>query len=830
MGNATILVIGVSDSDLSRISESLAAYRILAACDVTQAYGMLERQQTIQIVIIDLDMPDSRGMQLLAMVKSEPRFSSTHVIILTRSDDPDQEISGLRLGADDYLRKPILKETLRARIDMHFELAKQKVLEQQLKDQGQLFNAIFQQAPIGITISHDSEPRSDGSDDLFDVNPLFERITGRSKDELISLGWLNITHPDDRARDLQYYMQLQEGQIPSYEMEKRYLRPDGSSVWVQMIVAPLKVSGTKSFNHICLVQDISKRKEIEQTLAESERSKSVLLAHLPGMAYRCNYDHDWTMQFVSEGCHELTGYASDELLQNRSISYNELIAPEYRDYLWQKWELTLSHREQFRSEYEIITARGIRKWVLELGQGIFNGQGEIDALEGIILDISEQKRVEDELTYHTEHEIWTGLYNRRYFESLLRHDAIVFNEGSRAVISVNLSSVQILSMSYGFQYSQDIIRRAADALKELCSTSVQLFNTYESRFVFYVKGYAGRAQLHALCTKVNDMLASLLAIERIGWGIGVIEIDDWNKHDVDLLLKNLLIASEKSLANFEQDIGIVYFDKVMEKQIAREEEITSELFRIADGEAPGNLFLHYQPIIDLASDTICGFEALARMRSEALGNVPPLEFIPIAEKTKLIIPLGEMIILQAFRFLNELAVHGHGSVAVSINISALQLLHIGFVDKLFTMIHDTKVDPRNVSLEITESILVSNYQEINRVLGQIQHLGIQIALDDFGTGYSSLSRERELNVSCIKIDKYFIDKLLILSHEESITGDIISMAHKMGHCVVAEGIEHERQMHYLRMFGCDKIQGYLISKPVGSREALKLLGDQKCDT
>ena len=113
MGNATILVIGVSDSDLSRISESLAAYRILAACDVTQAYGMLERQQTIQIVIIDLDMPDSRGMQLLAMVKSEPRFSSTHVIILTRSDDPDQEISGLRLCADDYCASRS-EETLRA--------------------------------------------------------------------------------------------------------------------------------------------------------------------------------------------------------------------------------------------------------------------------------------------------------------------------------------------------------------------------------------------------------------------------------------------------------------------------------------------------------------------------------------------------------------------------------------------------------------------------------------------------------------------------------------------------------------------------------------------
>jgi EAL domain-containing protein (putative c-di-GMP-specific phosphodiesterase class I) len=203
-----------------------------------------------------------------------------------------------------------------------------------------------------------------------------------------------------------------------------------------------------------------------------------------------------------------------------------------------------------------------------------------------------------------------------------------------------------------------------------------------------------------------------------------------------------------------------------------------------------------------------------------------LQFIPITEKTKLIIPLGDSIILQALRFLNTLHGKGYHNIVMSINISAIQLLKHDFTANLLRMIKAMQVDPRCICLEITESVFASNYQDINRVLGQLQSMGIQIAIDDFGTGYSSLARERELNINCLKIDKFFIDKLMTLTDEEAITGDIISLAHKLGHCVVAEGIEHERQLQYLRKFGCDKIQGYLISRPVDEKVALSLLEAQ----
>jgi EAL domain-containing protein (putative c-di-GMP-specific phosphodiesterase class I) len=206
-----------------------------------------------------------------------------------------------------------------------------------------------------------------------------------------------------------------------------------------------------------------------------------------------------------------------------------------------------------------------------------------------------------------------------------------------------------------------------------------------------------------------------------------------------------------------------------------------------------------------------------------LGLIPPLEFIPIAEKTKLIIPLGKKIILQAFNFLNKLKENGYDSVGVSINISAIQLLRDDFTQYLLEMINERRVDPANIGLEVTESVFASNYQEINSILGELKSLGIKIAIDDFGTGYSSLARERELNLNCLKIDKYFIDKLLLLKDEEAITSDIIAMAHRLGHYVIAEGVEYERQRQYLLKYGCDRIQGYLISKPLTEAAALDLL-------
>jgi EAL domain-containing protein (putative c-di-GMP-specific phosphodiesterase class I)/GGDEF domain-containing protein len=451
----------------------------------------------------------------------------------------------------------------------------------------------------------------------------------------------------------------------------------------------------------------------------------------------------------------------------------------------------------------------------------------LTALEGIILDVSDRKKIEKDLRYTNEHDRWTGLYNRVYFENLLHKGIAAQTVQNRAIVGVNLSAVYSLASAYGFDYTQDLIKQVADILSLHCNADRALFSTYESLFVFYLSMYKDKEALAAFCIDIAQALEPLLDAERIGAGIGIVEITRDHQEDVDQLLRNLLIASQEALDSFDGTIGCRYFDANMEAQIVREADIKRELALAAADPDQNALFMKYQPIFDLQTNRICGFEALARIRSEKLGLVPPLEFIPIAEKTKLILPIGKMAMRMAFLFLNTLRLNGFDTITVSVNVSVLQLLRDDFSDSLHALLRECEVPPEFVSLEITESVFASNYQDINKLLKELKDAGVQIALDDFGTGYSSLARERDLNINCLKIDKSFIDKLMDLNPDEAITGDVISMAHKLGHCVIAEGVEHAAQLQYLRRFGCDKVQGYLISAPLDEASAISLLRNSR---
>jgi len=687
-----------------------------------------------------------------------------------------------------------------------------------------LYRSVFNQAPVGIAIVNDKNFELKSEFEHFSINPMFEQIIGRKSHELKNINWPEITHPEDLKVELGKFEQFKNSQIDGYSMEKRLLRPDGSIVWTHIKVSQLLGIPDKHSMYICLLEDISSRKATEESLKESERSKSVLLANLPGLAYRCNYDREWTMQYVSAGCFALTGYHPESLLYNNDISYNELIAPDYRDTLWQEWKYVLAKRLPFRQEYEITTANGEKKWVFEMGEGVFDEHGQVIALEGIVVDISERKKYENILVHNNEHDRWTGLFNRYYLENLLASDNQKDNANKRAFVGINMSHTQALTKVYGFHYTRTLLQKTAEILSQYCTDNHLLFHTFIDRFVFYLQDYRDKNELYEFCQTIEHVLETLLRPERVNAAIGVIEIEPGNKLDADLLLKKLLIASEKAFDMSDKQFGICFYDADMEAKIMREEDIKRELAQIVDDENNKGIFLLYQPILDLKSNRICTFEALARLKSEKFGVVSPLEFIPIAEKTKLIIPLGQRIIVEALQFLKTLEKNGFDAINISINVSAIQLLQDDFVDNLLKTINKIGVSPDRIGLELTESIFSSEYEEINSILSRLREIGIHIAIDDFGTGYSSFARERELNIDCLKIDKYFIDKLLEIQPEEAITSDIISMAHKMGHYVVAEGVEYETQKQYLIAKGCDKIQGYLIGKPLAEEEAIELLG------
>lgn len=701
-----------------------------------------------------------------------------------------------------------------------------KNLSEKLAFREALYRSVFEQAPVGIAIGENYSYVSRSKYGQMNANPTFEKIIDRKSEELINIDWMDITHPDDLKNNLDMFEQFKSGNINGYSLEKRFLKPDGTTVWTNMKVSSLLGGPEMKTFHLCMLEDISVRKAAEDSLKESERSKSVLLSHLPGLAYRCKYDHEWTMQFVSDGCMELTGYPVRSLLYNMEISYNDIIAPEYRELLWDEWKRILPEKLPLKYEYEIITADGKRKWVLEMAEGVFNDQNEVEALEGIIIDISDRKEIENNLRYRSEHDSLTGLHNWKYLEEFLIREENERSGSKRALLHINLSATQSITMIYGFHYTQEVIKKTAKALKVFCNDKTQLFNTHENRFVFYIKDYKDKNELYSFCKIILNTLESLLITERISGGIGVLEIDPFEKTDPDHILKKLLIASEKSANITDRYFNVCFYDVKMEGEIQREQNIKTELSRIASDRNDSTFFLQYQPILDLRTNQICAFEALARLNSGSLGRVSPLEFILIAEKTKLIIPIGLNIFLKSFSFLKKLEVNGYSSISVSVNVSAIQLLSEKFAAKLLRMINKEGVNPGNITIEITESTFSSNYQEINSILGDLKNVGLNVAIDDFGTGYSSLAREQELNIDCLKIDKYFIDKLVEVEHENALSADIISMAHKMGHYVVAEGVEHEKQMDYLIKNKCEMVQGYLISKPLDEKDAIEMLKKQ----
>lgn len=611
----------------------------------------------------------------------------------------------------------------------------------------------------------------------------------------------------------------------SRTIEVEYCRADGSLATLEMSVTFLRDASGTAVGFLVVCRDITQRRKAEQSLAESERSKSVLLANLQGMAYRCRNDRDWTIQFVSAGCRELTGYAPEDLVDNRRLSFNDMISPEYRELLRYEWDKRLADRQPFRYEYELVTARGRRKWVLEIGRGVYNDRGEIEALEGIVLDISDRKEIEDHLVFVNEHDMMTGLYNLKYLEALLHNDTREWDGRSKALVSINLSMVQLLAANYGFNYTQNLINEAARVLRGYCTESRRLFKTYENRFVFYLTGYWDSAELAAFGEALAETLESVFVTDRISGGIGIVEIrPDEMGVDADVLLRRLLIASERSLSASHRSFGVTFYNRELEAVVNREGEVRHALSAAVMNEPGHELFLQYQPIVDLRTNAIVAFEALARLRTKQLGLVSPVEFIPVAEKTKLIIPLGESVFRRAFGFLRQLMRDGYDEIGVSVNVSVIQLLKPDFVKVLIQLMEEMQVHPGSVGIEITESIFTSEYASANRAIDKLRAIGVQIAIDDFGTGYSSLARQKELKVDCLKIDKFFIDLLMNTEPGGTMTGDIISMAHNLGHCVVAEGVEHPGQMERLRELRCDRAQGYLLSRPLDEEDACRFLG------
>lgn len=289
----------------------------------------------------------------------------------------------------------------------------------------------------------------------------------------------------------------------------------------------------------------------------------------------------------------------------------------------------------------------------------------------------------------------------------------------------------------------------------------------------------------------------------------------------DELLMNSEIALFKAKEEGKNRYAIFGKEMMMavNKRLIIENKLRSAL-------SNGEFFLHYQPQLDLMTDKITGFEALLRWRNDELGLVPPDKFIAIAENTHQIIPIGEWVLKEACSFLKRLHDMGYSDMSISVNISIIQLNQDDFVEMVSCVLNQTGINPRFLELEITESAVIKSYESIGQKLERLRSLGVRIAMDDFGKGFSSLSGLQNLRIDTLKIDKIFIDSILV-SEERALVENIIMIGKKMGLVVLAEGVETLKQQEYLKRFGCHKMQGYFFSRPLPEEEVISLLESRK---
>lgn len=330
-----------------------------------------------------------------------------------------------------------------------------------------LFRSVFEQAPIGIAVVDDKNFVTMHEYSSMSLNPMFMNILGRTNEELGRIKWTEITHPDDLQTDLDLFARFQSGEIDGYSLEKRFLLPDGSYVWTNMHISHLIGSYTSQSAHLCLLENISVRKEIESTLKESERKKAVLLARLPGMAYRCGIGRERRMEFASEGCLALTGYHPDDLTSDPEMTFNRLLPDKYRELIWSEWERVLTRRDQFKCEYELITKDGEMKWVLDLAQGVYGDDGGVQAIEGIIIDVTEQKKREAQVRFLDERDLLTNLLNRRTFEAQVEH---LDRPDSHplSVVICDIDGLRLINDAFGNRIGDRIISDIAQVIQSCC--------------------------------------------------------------------------------------------------------------------------------------------------------------------------------------------------------------------------------------------------------------------------------------------------------------------------------------------------------------------------
>ncbi len=680
-----------------------------------------------------------------------------------------------------------------------FAIEKKRTLKA-LKESEERLRSLAESTSAGIMIIQNEDVRY--------VNQSAVKLLGYDENEIYNKKFWQFLREDYRNWVIRRYEARLKGakDIPSnYEVVA--ITKTGKELWLQITASVIKYEGGMAT--LVTAFDVSARKEAEFFLKESEERFRTLAETTSAAIFM--FKGQWII-YSNAAAESLTGYTKKELL---SLQLWDIIHPDSFVEANQEFLKQMKKRGSFNFDsLRILTKRGEERWI-NLKGGVTQMEGET-VIIATGFDITQIVQAQENLKYLAHHDYLTGLENRWAFHEKLLKSMEEAEERDKkiAILFLDIDRFKELNDTEGHILGDKILRAAGSRLFSVVEERTTVSRIGSDEFTIILENSTPK-EAEQCASRILSAFEEPFAFAgkefHISLSIGIcIFPDDGN--DLETLLKNADMAMFRAKA--EGGATYQFYRQEMSEETKERIDLRNRLFGAIERN---ELALYFQPIYK-GFDKLVGFEALLRWFDPKLGVIPPEKFIPIAEESGLIVPLGEWVLNVACSYIKNLQIDGHKNLRVSVNLSAKQFHRRDLLDVLEKVLKRIELDPSNLELEITERTAVMDIESTTAMLFALSSKGVRLAIDDFGAGYSSMTYLKRFPIHRIKIDMSFIKELESDPKDRAIVKAIITMAHGLGLEVVAEGVETEGQLKILSEIGCDHYQGHYFGKaaPINS--------------
>jgi diguanylate cyclase (GGDEF)-like protein/PAS domain S-box-containing protein len=595
------------------------------------------------------------------------------------------------------------------------------------------------------------------------------------------------------------------------------LQIEDRQVWFDATVSPMLEDSV-----IIVARDISERRKNEEALRRSEAglAEAQRMAHLGNWEWNIKTGEVWW----SEEVFRIYGFEPREFTPSLE-RLMDVVHPDERELLRQKIEGALYAGEPYDFEHRVVRPDGEVRVVHRRAEVLRDEEGEPLRMIGTVHDVTERKALEEQLEYQALHDALTGLPNRALFMDRLDHAVVRAGrrEAQLAVLFMDLDDFKVVNDSLGHEAGDKLLVAVAERLRACLRPEDTAARLGGDEFTILLEDLTGVGGAIRVAERIAEALQTAFVLGRrevfVTASFGIALWDEARQSPADLLRnadQAMYRAKHAGKARYE------VFEEAMNARALERLEMENDLRRALERR---EFTVHYQPVVMLEAGEVVGFEALVRWDRPEHGLLTAGEFVPLAEDTGLIIPIGRWVLQEACRQARDWQQRypSDPPPTVFVNLSAKQLQDPDLVQTVARTARQTGLDPRCLELEITEDTAMDDAPATAAVLEELKTLGVRVAIDDFGTGYSSLSYLERFPVDSLKVDRSFIGSLGRDPGATVLVRAMIDLAHALGSRVIAEGVETDEQFRRVRELGCDLAQGYHFSGPLPGEEAGALL-------